>query len=132
MENKINEVKPLAVDVRVMQDLAPRDAKAVTPVPKGEGSAFNKVSKDPNGPQREGTSSLTPEQTRDLTQNVQNYLSELDISLNFEVHETTGELVTKVVDPHTKKVIRQIPPEDVLKLHDTLLELRGVLFDHKA
>jgi flagellar protein FlaG len=47
--------------------------------------------------------------------------------LQFNVDETSGRVVIKVVDTETKDVIRQIPPEEVLALCEHLSEDKGLL-----
>jgi flagellar protein FlaG len=46
-------------------------------------------------------------------------------SVRFEQDSGTHELVVKVVDQNTDEVIRQIPPEELLKLSQHLKELSG-------
>ena len=46
-------------------------------------------------------------------------------SVRFEQDSGTNELVVKVVDQNTDEVIRQIPPEELLKLSQHLKELSG-------
>ena len=52
-------------------------------------------------------------------------------SLSFSVDQDTGKTVIKVLDSTTKDVIRQIPPEDVLRTAARIKDLLGVLFDKK-
>ncbi len=63
---------------------------------------------------------------------VQEILDRLNVRLVFSIHKETGEVVVKVVDPKTNQVIRQIPPEELLKLREKLDELLGILFDARA
>ena len=46
-------------------------------------------------------------------------------SVRFEQDTSSEELVVKIVDQDTDKVIRQIPPEELLKLIQNLKELSG-------
>ncbi|MDK2880991.1 MAG: flagellar protein FlaG [Clostridia bacterium] len=59
--------------------------------------------------------------------------SEYDLSfyLSFCVHKETQRLVVKVIDPDTNKVIREIPPEELLDLAVRLQEMIGLLFDKR-
>lgn len=41
-------------------------------------------------------------------------------SLDFEVAETENRIIITVIDKETEKVIRQIPPEDVLKIAEAI------------
>lgn len=46
-------------------------------------------------------------------------------SVRFEKDSGTNEMVVKVVDSKTDKVIRQIPPQEILDLSKRLDELNG-------
>lgn len=72
------------------------------------------------------------EALRVSAENAQAMLEELNIRLDFKVSEETGDLIVRVLHRETEEVIREIPPEDVRKLNQKLVELRGVLFDEKA
>jgi flagellar protein FlaG len=52
-----------------------------------------------------------------------------DIKLNYSVHESTGQVVVKVINGETGKVIREIPPKEILALTESMKELEGLLFD---
>jgi len=54
--------------------------------------------------------------------------SELSIS----VDQQTRDIVVKVLDSETHEVIRQIPPEEALRLAHSLRKLRGALVDEVA
>jgi flagellar protein FlaG len=132
MDNAVLDIKPLGQGSSVGPEYSPKEARVIKPVPRSEGSLFRKTSKDAAGRPEAKTAGISPEQTKALAESVQDYLADLNTNLSFEVHETTGEVVVKVVDRSTKEVIRQIPPEALLQLHDKLEELRGVLFNGKA
>lgn len=55
-----------------------------------------------------------------------------NLGLQFSVHETTGRTMVKVVDKETERLIREIPPEDLLNLVDKIDEMLGMLFDKKV
>jgi flagellar protein FlaG len=46
-------------------------------------------------------------------------------SVRFENDRTTKQLVVKIVDSNTNEVIRQIPPESLLGLRETLNDFKG-------
>lgn len=50
-------------------------------------------------------------------------------SVRFEKDTKSEELVVKIVDQDTDKVIRQIPPEELLKLSQNLKELSGSIIN---
>lgn len=49
--------------------------------------------------------------------------------INFDVDQKTKQVVVKVVDGDTKKVIRQIPPEEIINLSQRMDELKGMIFN---
>ncbi|NVM21125.1 MAG: flagellar protein FlaG [Desulfobacterales bacterium] len=55
-----------------------------------------------------------------------------NIGLQFSVHEATGRTVIKVIDKETEKLIREIPPEELLKLAAKIEEMIGILLDKKV
>ncbi len=56
----------------------------------------------------------------------------LQTSLKVEIDKDTGIQVVKIVDEKTKEVIRQLPPETMLKIAKYIDEITGLLFDKKA
>jgi flagellar protein FlaG len=53
-------------------------------------------------------------------------------SLSFSIDDDTRSLVVKVIDSDSEKVIRQIPPEEVLAIRARIQELLGAIFDKEA
>lgn len=51
--------------------------------------------------------------------------------LNFSVDETTNKLIVKVVDGSSGEVIRQIPPEEMLRLIAHFDKIQALLFSKK-
>jgi len=132
MDKRTSEIKPMALEPWLMPDYNAKETELVKPVPKDEGASFRKVDKDAGNKQRGAASPVTPQKAKELTQEIQRYLSDIDISVGFEIYDKTGDVIVKVVNRETKELIRQIPPEDLLKVRDKLEELRGVLFARKA
>ncbi|MEZ0536947.1 flagellar protein FlaG [Caldicellulosiruptoraceae bacterium PP1] len=51
--------------------------------------------------------------------------------LEFSIHKETHEIVVKVFDKETNKLIREIPPEKILDMVAKLWELAGVFVDER-
>jgi flagellar protein FlaG len=49
--------------------------------------------------------------------------------LKFIVDQDSKELIVKVIDNETDKVIRVLPPEELQRLHSRIRETMGFLFD---
>jgi flagellar protein FlaG len=59
-------------------------------------------------------------------------LRSMNSSLQFIVDKGTDDLVVKIVDNNTGKVIRQIPSDDVLRMREHLKEMSGLIVKEKA
>lgn len=55
-----------------------------------------------------------------------------DIALNYSVDDRTEEIVVKVIERSSDRVIRQIPPEEALRLRGHIKELLGMIFDENV
>jgi len=52
-----------------------------------------------------------------------------DRRLKFEIDHESKEILIKVIDNETDKVIKVIPPEELQRLHSRMKETFGFLFD---
>ena len=52
--------------------------------------------------------------------------------LQFVVDHSSNEVLVKVIDKETDKVIKVIPPEELQRLHRNLKEAIGLLFSEKV
>ncbi|MGN0914790.1 MAG: flagellar protein FlaG [Succinivibrio sp.] len=91
-------------------------------------------------------SKAVQERNEKLAQERMQALNRQYIGLNFSIDEKTEDTIVKVTDMNTKKLVRQIPSEEFLKLSEKLDKLqdmnissdeknllgRGLIFDEKA
>jgi flagellar protein FlaG len=49
-----------------------------------------------------------------------------------QVHDQTGNIIVRVTSQDGSKVIREIPPKELLDLAARMEELAGTLFDEKV
>jgi flagellar protein FlaG len=52
--------------------------------------------------------------------------------LKFHVDQESREIIVKVIDSETDKVIRELPPKELQRLHSSLKEAIGFLFDEQV
>lgn len=52
--------------------------------------------------------------------------------LAFSINEKLDQVVVKVIDTDTDKVIREIPPTELQHVHERIREVIGILFDERA
>ena len=61
-------------------------------------------------------------------EDINKVLSGFSISVQFQLDPDYKELIVKVVDQDTGKLIRQMPTEDVVKMSKAMDNLKGLLF----
>jgi flagellar protein FlaG len=52
--------------------------------------------------------------------------------LSFSVNDKLDEVVVKVIDTDTDKVVREIPPVELQHVYERIREVVGILFDRRA
>ncbi|MCL2211537.1 MAG: flagellar protein FlaG [Treponema sp.] len=52
--------------------------------------------------------------------------------LQFEVKHDSRQVIVKVIDKETDRVIKELPPEELQRLHSNLKEAIGLLFDERV
>lgn len=100
----------------------------------------SQVQEDQALEQQQKQQQLQPEEARDEKKvNPEEILDKIKevsqdgyYSVRFEKNDDLEELVVKVVDKESEEVIRQIPPEEILELRETLRDLRGNLVDTQS
>ena len=55
-----------------------------------------------------------------------------DKKLQFVVDQSSNQVIVKVIDKETDKVIKELPPEELQRLHNNLKETIGFLFDERV
>lgn len=82
------------------------------------------------------------EQSKQVVQeqaNIQQVIQELatmsasfNKRLSFSYNDKIEQTVVKVIDTSTDKVIREIPPAELQRVHERIREVLGILFDERA
>lgn len=129
MEPKVPEVQPVSLEqwAYVRPEAERRKHEVIKPVDETTGSKARKVGE---GKEQVQTKLLdvSLENVQDLAEQIENYLKEINIRLSFEVDKETEDVIVRIVNRETGELIRQIPPDELLKLRQKLEELVGVLF----
>lgn len=53
-------------------------------------------------------------------------------SIRFETDSESGDIIVRIVDRETEEVIRQIPPEEMIRITESLPELKGMLVNSQG
>jgi flagellar protein FlaG len=66
-----------------------------------------------------------------VSRQIQETFGIIDFKLNFFVDPDTQNILVKVVNAQTGKVIREIPPSQLMALAKSMKKLEGLFFDEK-
>jgi|WetSurMetagenome_2_1015567.scaffolds.fasta_scaffold92718_2 uncharacterized FlaG/YvyC family protein len=66
---------------------------------------------------------------KEIVKELNDAVGALNSRLSFYLDSETKKVVVKIVDSETGETVRQIPPEDALKLSQRMNEIVGVLLD---
>ncbi|MEJ5300857.1 MAG: flagellar protein FlaG [Thermodesulforhabdaceae bacterium] len=131
MEVKVPEIQPVTLEQWIRPTGELKKEELVKPVEASEGQTTQDVRTSKAGVQTK-LLKTSIEETKKLAEEIQKYLSEMNVSLSFDVDDKTHDIVVKVINRETGKLVRQIPPEELLKLRQKLEELVGVLLNKKV
>lgn len=71
-------------------------------------------------------------QPEELLQTIKALTDNGRYSVRFEMHKETNDVIINLIEHDSGDVIRQIPPEEILGLRETLANLRGNLVDTES
>ncbi|PCC13427.1 flagellar protein FlaG [Pseudoalteromonas sp. JB197] len=75
---------------------------------------------------------LSSEKLEKVVQQLQDFMGEMNRSIQFKVDEESGRNVIKVIDKASGDLVKQYPSEEVLGIVSKLAETTGVLIDFKV
>jgi len=70
-----------------------------------------------------------PQVIHSTTEDLQRISHAFNRKLQFTVDQHSNQVIVKVIDKETDKVIRELPPEELQRLHRYLKEAVGLLFN---
>jgi len=111
------ELSPERNPVKIAQDKAAEHKEAVAAMEKAnESLAGDTTRKEP---------------PVDIVADLERLTVAFNKKLKFEVNQQSEDIIVKVLDPETDKVIKVLPPEELQRLHSRLKETIGFLFDER-
>lgn len=87
---------------------------------------------DPQALVQNGAVPPSSEQLTQAVKQIQDVIKQNANGLQFSIDEDVGVPVVKVIDTESKKVIRQIPSQEVLEIAKALDKLQGLLVKQQA
>jgi flagellar protein FlaG len=74
---------------------------------------------------------VSPEEVQRMLREIVNFSDTFNRRLKFSINRELNQVVVKVIDRETDKVIKEIPHEGLQRLHMRLKEAMGLLFDEE-
>lgn len=71
-------------------------------------------------------SELEQDKLESATSSIKKYMDSMGVKLEFEIYKESGTVQVKVLDPENEKVIREIPPDEILDLAESIEEMVGL------
>ena len=84
------------------------------------------------GKQAQEESEETQEMLEDIRQSLNITLEPINIKLDYSKNEEIDEIVVEVMNRETEEVIRQIPPEAMVRMAKRMEEMTGLLVDGRV
>ena len=81
---------------------------------------------------RSGNPGQDPRQVKDAVNGINDFLQNVNRSLQFKIDEDSGRVVVQIKDTETDEVIRQIPSEEALEIAKKLDQIKGLLVKEQA
>lgn len=72
------------------------------------------------------------EELNEVIQEMRQYQGWGNFNIGFDRDEATDSLVVKIIDRETGETLRQIPPEQILRIRQHMREVIGLVFDDFA
>ncbi|MDR1933279.1 MAG: flagellar protein FlaG [Spirochaetales bacterium] len=72
---------------------------------------------------------VDPALIQNAVRDIEKFSSVLNRRLKYSVNKELDQVVVKVIDSATDKVIKVLPPEELQRLHSRIRETIGLLFD---
>ena len=138
MEIKVDPAQPFVMGEGLLGEARDsQDHSLFKPVEKIDQEVSRELRKDDEIGKEgnpENSFQLDKDAVEQLVKETQGLLKGLpsEIDLDFKVDDTTGEVIVSVLNKDTEEVIRQIPAEEMIKVRQRMIELRGVIYDEKA
>lgn len=79
-----------------------------------------------------GIAEIKDKDLKNAVEKLNNFLEDNKTHAEYEVHEKLNDVMIKIVDDNTGKVIQEIPSKKILDMVAKMMEMVGVLFDKKA
>ncbi len=113
-----------------------KDVSGIKPVQKGKPSANaenkNTTQNADKNKSDEDKKVLNNTNVDKMAEKMNEFVQSLNTRLSFSYQPDRNKTVIIVSEPESGKVIRQIPPEEMLRLMEHMDEIAGIIFNRRA
>ena len=78
------------------------------------------------------TQEIVHDKIERIAEAMDSYVRSIKRDLKIQVHNPTGKIIVKVISSEDGKVIREIPPRELLDLAAKMERMTGILFNENA
>ncbi len=75
---------------------------------------------------------IDTKELKKLEEKINNVTASLNFQIEFQLHKDSKKFFVKIIDKKTKKVIREIPPEQLLEFYANFEKMLGLLFNGRS
>ncbi len=79
-----------------------------------------------------GEDDLSIEEIESVIGELNQFIQIFNTKIAFEIDKETKKTILRIVDVETNEIIRQIPPEELLKISKRISELLGLIINEKV
>ncbi len=81
------------------------------------------------GLEPKGSETLSQSDLEKVIKEMNQFIQIFNSRIAFELDKETGKTILKIIDSQTNEVIRQIPPEELLRISKRISELLGLIIN---
>ena len=119
MNAQINDINVATVFGQALPpEVKPVSSEPIKPVRVAQGNAQQPETGESGGP-------VDRETVEAAMEKLQNQFASKGISLKFKIADSSGGIQVEMVNTESEKVIRKLPPDELLKLSSSIKELAG-------
>ena len=122
-------IKSITQEPVIRQPESVTPASSVSDTQNNTADFLNNLKKESHA--AEQVNKAMAERINRIAEAMDSYVRSIQSDLKIRVNEKTGDIIVKVISRNTGKVIREIPPEELLDLAAHMEELAGTFFDKK-
>lgn len=76
--------------------------------------------------------SISKKEAQAVVESLEEYMNVLKTTIGFNINDSTNEIVVTVTNKDSGEIIRHIPSEEILELHEKMKDLTGLIFSQSV